>query len=303
MAIVHRVTELFERQIRIWHQLADGVRGLALAETRAVTIDWFQVFIRHIPHRMTSTAAAVDPASIAQRACFLCASNMPEEEEGVSFGESFTIYCNPFPIVEHHLTIVHREHRPQRIGGQFASMLDLAAALPGYFIVYNGPECGASAPDHLHFQAGSRRLFPIEKDTAGLRGLAVPSYRRNVLLFRGRDRSALIERMEYTLDQLALVNDKGPEPLVNIAAYHQQQEWVFYLFPRSKHRPQAFHTGELMVSPASIDLCGIFVVPRWRDFEKLTGETIGKIFDEVTLPTGQFRELAARLERADWTSR
>ena len=82
--------------------------------------------------------------------------------------QDFTIYCNPFPIVDRHLTIAHREHGLQRIANQFGNMLDLAAALPGYFVIYNGPECGASAPDHMHFQAGSRGLFPIEKDTAGL---------------------------------------------------------------------------------------------------------------------------------------
>ncbi len=243
--------------------------------------------------------AAVDPASIARRACFLCASNMPGEEEGIAFGKDFTIYCNPLPVVEHHLTIVHREHCPQRIQGRFTNMLDLAAALPGYFIVYNGPECGASAPDHLHFQAGSRKLFPIERDTVGMTGPLVPDYRRNVLLFRGCDRSALVQRMERAVEKLALITNQAAEPLVNIAVFHQQGAWVVYLFPRSKHRPEAFHSGDLMVSPASIDLCGIFVVPRRQDFEKLTGETIGAIFDEITISTDQFCQLVARLERAD----
>src|SRR5208282_1922090 len=126
--------------------------------------------------------------------CFLCAGNLPLEEEGVQFDEDFTIYCNPFPIVDHHLTLAHREHRPQRIANQLGNMLDLAAALPGYFVIYNGPECGASAPDHMHFQAGSRKLFPIEKDIAGLTGMTVPNYGRNVLIFRERDRAASIAR-------------------------------------------------------------------------------------------------------------
>jgi hypothetical protein len=184
----------------------------------------------------------------------------------------------------------------QRIANQFGNMLDLAAALPGYFVIYNGPECGASAPDHLHFQAGSRGLFPIEKDTAGLTGLTVPNYGRNVFLFRGRDRSALIARMDRAIDLLAEATGKRPEPLVNIAVFHGRREWVTYLFPRGKHRPEAFHTGELTVSPASIDLCGTFVVPLAHDFKKITGDAIAAIFREVTLPDGQFREVAEKLE-------
>jgi len=296
--MIHEVEGLFKRQLRAWPQLSKGVEGLARATTRAVKIDWFDIYIRHIPHRMASTTAVVDRESVAKRPCFLCAANLPPDEEGLPFDENFTIYCNPFPIVDHHLTIAHREHGLQRIANQFGNMLDLAAALDGYFVVYNGPECGASAPDHMHFQAGSRVLFPIEHDTAGVTGVTVPNYARNVFLLRGRDRSALIDRMDRAIDLLATTTGKRPEPLVNIAAFHERGEWVSYLFPRRKHRPEVFHTGELMVSPASIDLCGIFVVPRAQDFERITGETIAAIFREVTLPDDQFKEVAAKLESA-----
>jgi hypothetical protein len=84
--------------------------------------------------------------------------------------------------------------------------------------------------------------------------------------------------------------------MVNIAVFHERDQWVTYLFPRGKHRPAVFHTGELTVSPASIDLCGIFVVPIARDFEKITGDAIAAIFREVTLPDDQFREVADKLE-------
>src|SRR5687767_41153 len=185
--MVQEIEQLFREQTRAWPALAKGVEGLARAQTRPVRIDWFDVFIRHIPHRATSTTAAVDRESVLKRRCFLCSGNLDPEQQGIAFGTDFTIYCNPFPIVERHLTIVHREHGPQRIAGQFGNMLDLARALSGYFVIYNGPECGASAPDHMHFQAGSRELFPIEKDTAGLTGPAVTGYVRNVFLFRGAD--------------------------------------------------------------------------------------------------------------------
>jgi ATP adenylyltransferase/5',5'''-P-1,P-4-tetraphosphate phosphorylase II len=294
--MTHEVEELFKRQLRAWPQLAKGVEGLAQAKTQPVHIDWFDIFIRHIPHRMASTTAPVDRESVAKRPCFLCAENLPSEEEGLQFNDDFAIYCNPFPIVDRHLTIAHREHGLQRIANQFGNMLDLAAALEGYFIVYNGSECGASAPDHMHFQAGSRVLFPIEKDTAGLTGVTVPNYRRNVFLFRGRDRSALIDLMDRAIDLLAKATNKRTEPMVNIAVFHEGGEWVTYLFPRGKHRPEVFHTGELTVSPASIDLCGIFVVPLAKDFEKITGDAIAAIFREVTLPDYLFQEVARKLE-------
>jgi Domain of unknown function (DUF4922) len=294
--MIHEVEELFRRQVRAWPQLAKGVEGLARAKTRSVRIEWFDVFIRHIPHRVASTTAPVDPAAVAKRACFLCAQNLPREEEGMQFDEGFTIYCNPYPIVNRHLTIVHRDHGLQRIAGQFDRMLGLAQALPGYFVIYNGPECGASAPDHLHFQAGSRELFPIEKDTGRLTGSAVPKYGRNVFLLRGSDRSALIDRMGHAIDLLAEATRSRAEPMVNIAVFHERGEWVTYLFPRAKHRPAAFYSGELTVSPAAVDLCGIFVVPIAQDFEKITGDAIAAVFREITLPDDQFAEVAAKLE-------
>jgi hypothetical protein len=296
--MIHALEELFQRQMRTWPQFAKGIDGLARVQSRLVRIDWFDVIIRHIPHRASSTTAAVDRESIAKRPCFLCAANLPAAEEGLRFNQDFTIYCNPFPILERHLTIVHREHGLQQIANQFGNMLDLAAALPGYFVIYNGPECGASAPDHMHFQAGLRGLFPIEKDTAGLTGVTVPNYGRNVFLLRGRDRSALIHRIYRALDLLGQTTAKRAEPMVNIAVFHEAGEWVAYLFPRIKHRPDVFYTGELTVSPASIDLCGIFVVPLAQDFERITGDAIAAIFREVTLPDGQFQEVAGKLEGA-----
>jgi hypothetical protein len=294
--MIEEVEQLFQRQVRTWPRLRRGVEGLALAQTRAVRIDWFDVYVRHIPHRVASTTAAVDRESVAKRPCFLCAGNLDAEEEGIAFSDEFTIYCNPFPIVDHHLTIVHREHDVQRIANQFGNMLDIAASLPGYFVIYNGPECGASAPDHMHFQAGSRKLFPIESDTARLQGTTIPNYARNVFVFRGADRSALVDRMNRAIEMLSEVTGKRPEPLINIAVYYEAAQWMTYLFPRDKHRPEVFHTGDLTVSPASIDLCGIFVVPLAKDFERITGDWIASIFREVTLPDEQFNECIRRID-------
>jgi hypothetical protein len=293
--IVSEIEVLFQSQTKTWPRLSRGIEGLAQAHTRPVRIDWFDVFIRHIPHRVGSTTAAVDPQSIAKRPCFLCAGNLDPEERGISFGLDYTIYFNPFPIVDRHLTIVHREHRIQRINGELGVMLDMAAALPGYFVIYNGPECGASAPDHMHFQAGSRALFPIEKDTVRIAGVAVPNYARNVFVFRDSDRGRLVEKISDAIELLAAATMKRPEPLINIAVFQNVGEWTAYLFPRGKHRPSVYHTGELTVSPASIDLCGIFVVPFEKDFVRISGEDVAAIFREVTLPDALFEEVLSKL--------
>jgi hypothetical protein len=292
--MVNEVELLFENQRSTWPRLARGIEGLARAQTRAVRIDWFDVFIRHIPHRVGSTTAAVDAQSISKRPCFLCEGNLDPEERGVPFKE-YTIYCNPFPIVDRHLTIVHREHQKQHIAGEVGNMLDIAQALPGYFVIYNGPECGASAPDHMHFQAGLRTLFPIEKDLTDAAGPAVRDYSRRVFVFRGPDRAELVEKTDRTIQLLEEATNKKPEPLINIAAFHQDGSWTVYLFPRGKHRPAVYYSGELTVSPASIDLCGVFVAPFEKDFLRISGEDVAAIFREVTLPDDLFDEVAGKL--------
>jgi hypothetical protein len=296
--MIAKLEGLMRRQLQCWPQLRIGVEGLEQAKTRRIRIDWFDIHVRHIPHRLRSTTAAVDRESIAARPCFICAANLPPEEEGIPFNDEFTIYCNPFPIVEGHFTVAHREHVPQGIANYIGTMLELAAALPGHFIIYNGPEAGASAPDHMHFQAGSRALLPIEQESAGLSGLVIPNYGRKVLLFRGRERSALDDRVSGAIEALREVTGKHPEPPINIAMLYERGEWTTYLFPRGKLRPEVFYRGEVIVSPATIDLCGILVAPRAEDFDNITGESISAIFSEVTLPDSQFQAVANKLEHA-----
>ena len=296
--MIDDIERLFERQSRAWPLLAKGLEGLALAATRSVRIDWYEVFVRHVPHRIGSTTAEVDRAAVERRPCFLCAANLPSEEEGVPFGNDLMIYCNPFPIVERHLTIAHRAHIPQCIANRFETMLDLAAALPGYFVIYNGPQCGASAPDHMHFQAGFRKPFPIENDAAGQTGITARDYGRNVLIFRERDRATAAAKMNLALDLLGETIGNSQEPMVNVAVVYDNAQWVTYLFPRGKHRPRVFYTGELTISPAAIDLCGILAVPLAKDFERISADAIAAIFREVTLPEDQFRKVVEGLESA-----
>lgn len=292
------VDGLFRRQLLAWPLLEKGVRSLAQAKTRPVFVDGREMRVRHIPHRVMSSTAKVDAETIRKRPCFLCRENLYPQQEGLPFGPDHTIYCNPFPIVERHLTVVQREHRPQRVEGQVGTMLDLAAALAGAFVIYNGPECGASAPDHMHLQAGERFGLPILNDIARRPGPAIDLFGGRALLLRGNDRSRLTDDIRRTLEILSTVTGRSPEPWCNIAVFHEPATgWTVTVFPRHKHRPAVFHNGELTVSPAAIDLCGILVVPLEKDLARIDGPVVAAVFDEVTLPEDQFREVVAHLER------
>jgi Domain of unknown function (DUF4922) len=289
---------LIESQVRSWPLLAQGIQGLRESRTRALRIGRYEVLVCHIPHRIKGTTAAVDEASITKRPCFLCSENLPREEQGIAMDEEFTAYCNPFPILEKHLTIVHREHRPQAITGFVMKSLGLAKSLPGYFLIYNGPRCGASAPDHLHFQACSREIFPIERDTRDLEGPAVPDCGRSVFLLRDGDAERLNDRVERLIEILADVTGTSSEPMINIALQHDSDRWTVFVFPRAKHRPRVFATGELTVSPAAIDLSGIFVVPLADDFERITAADVRSIFEEVTLAPSLYLTALRRMAPA-----
>jgi hypothetical protein len=289
------VERLIEDQAVTWPMLVRGLEGLRQSQTRTVRIRWYDVLIRHIPHRIGSTTAKVDAVSIQQRPCFLCRANLPPEEKGVALDAEFTAYCNPFPILDRHLTIVHNDHRPQLIQGYASSMLRFTQLLPEYFLIYNGPQCGASAPDHLHFQACSRAIFPIEADAVRASELTIPDYDRRVFVLRDADAGRLAERMDALISTLAEVTRKANEPLINIAAFYKEGQWTVFLFPRKKHRPRVYETGELTVSPAAIDLSGVFVVPKQADFQRIGADDVASIFREVTLDADVYDEVRSRL--------
>ncbi len=175
-------------------------------------------------------------------------------------------------------------------------MLDLARALPGYMVLYNGPECGASAPDHLHFQACRNEKVPAIADVKRVRGVAIEDYARHVLVLRDRDPAAVSDRFGHVMDRLEGMVPGRSEPMVNVVVFFSEAEWVVMVFPRGKHRPEAYASGELTFSPASIDLCGVPVLPVESDFEKVDSATVENIFVEVTIAPAAFDEILDALE-------
>ena len=303
--------DLLRQQRADWPLLAAGYQALGDAQVRPLRIRDSQVFVQHNPGRRGSTTADVAAAAAGERPCFLCPQALPPEEKGVPFGADLVVLCNPFPVLDRHLSVVHREHVPQRLAGQTGALLDLAVGLgPEYFVLYNGPRCGASAPDHLHFQACAR-LLPVEADAANRPLAPVPGSGggwvllrpeecgRSVIVFRARARDTLSRWIEAVL--AGLPSPDGREPLVNLVCVADHDSLGAYLFPRARHRPAAFYAEgdeRLVVSPGAIDMAGVVVVPERRDFERLDAAGLAAILQEVTLPGDEAAAAARHVRRS-----
>ena len=303
---------LLRHQQGSWPLLRAGYASLASVETREFAFDGFVVKVQFNPGRMTSSSAKVDEQSIRERKCFLCLAHLPPEQRGVAFGDSYVLLCNPFPIFPEHFTIPHREHVPQRIDASFGVLLELAKAMGDrYTLFYNGPRCGASAPDHLHFQAGLKGFMPVDteypevvrrygrmvKDDQGLRCIAVDGYLRRFIAFESSSRPVLEEAFAGLLARLKLVVSETEEPMLNILVAYEEG-WKVLVFPRSRHRPSFFIAegdGKLLISPAAVDLGGVCITPLEKDFHRVTRAHIIEMFEEVTLGNAEFKEVALSL--------
>ncbi len=300
-----QVEALIEHQKANWPQLKEGYEALSQIETKRINIDDSTIIVQHNAKRVRSTAAPVDKTSIAARPCFLCAENLPVEEKGIYYDEEYVILCNPFPVLDKHLVIAHKEHIEQKIEGRVEDLLALAFDLGDeYFVLYNGPECGASAPDHLHFQALSRAVLPIEEtlkageppseidcnicvDTG--RGqfelFTIADAGRSVIVLRGANKFELVPWIYQTIAGLSQATSKS-EPMLNLICYVDKGVFTVLLFPRARHRPACFFAeaeDRLIISPGAIDMAGIIVVPEHEHYEKIGAQQIEIIYSEVSL--------------------
>ncbi|OPY05816.1 MAG: hypothetical protein A4E66_02356 [Syntrophus sp. PtaB.Bin001] len=241
----------------------------------------------------------MDPAAIAARPCFLCPANLPEAQLGILYRRQFLILCNPFPIFSSHFTISSLEHRPQAIEDNLDVFLYLARDLaPSFAVFYNGPQCGASAPDHLHFQACPVGSLPIETELDDGRLILPISkhlyssvYRaenlgRATLFIEGSDIGAVKETMQKILAVMKSAGATEMEPMLNIHATFKEGKWRILLFPRQKNRPDLYYlegTEQVLISPGSVEMGGLLVAPVERDFRRLNPEIIRHIYREVSV--------------------
>jgi hypothetical protein len=294
------VAGLIADQRRSWPLLRDGYAAWSAARTRRVSVRSAEVVLQHNPGRRRNTTADVAAAAAGERPCFLCPAGLPPEEQGVAFGDELVVLCNPYPILDWHLSIAHRDHRPQRLEDRLGLLLALAESLgPGWFALYNGPRCGASAPDHLHFQAAARDLLPIAGGLPdGVTVLAPEQCGRSVIGLHTSNPGRLRGWLESALEGLPLPAGHD-EPMVNLVCLAEHGGLSAYLFPRAKHRPDAFHASgdaRLLVSPGAIDMAGVLVVPEEGDFERLDGPRVEALYEEVSLPGLLVQQAAARVQ-------
>lgn len=306
----NRIDELFSDQLAGWELAGINYRNLSMVRTKRLSFGGFEVLVQFNPARITSSSAKVDDSSVKQRPCFLCAYNRPKEQKGIPFGDDLIILVNPFPIFRRHLTIPSCSHSDQKISDSFGKMLLLAQAMPSFTVFYNGPQSGASAPDHLHFQAGNIGFMPVEMDFTGgkharlvssVPGLEIwkwEGYLRGIITLRGNDGEKLAGVFGKLFESLSHRQPERPEPMMNILSGYSSDEWTIHIFPRKQHRPrQFFSSGDdrLLISPAAVDLGGVLITPREEDYEKITGEDVIDIFSQVCFNDNEIEALVSEI--------
>ena len=303
------IHELLTEQLASWETARNNYAALSEVQVKELNVNGIPYKVQFNPARIVSSGAKVDAKSIQERKCFLCPANLPPVQKGIPFGGHYNILVNPFPIFPRHLTVSEVEHVDQRIAPRLGDMLDLAEALSAYTIFYNGPRCGASAPDHAHFQAGNKGFMPIEKDwrvqVAGKvadYGKATLFYLddapRTTLVIESAEKEAAMKLFDAVYRSLP-VKLGEEEPMMNVLAMYEEGKWVVFIFPRALHRPACYTAqGEanLLSSPASVDLGGVFITPVEKDFAKITAEDIAQILSEVCLSETDFHELRQRIK-------
>ena len=196
---------------------------------------------------------------------------------------------NPFPILRRHYTIVSKRHRPQRILEAYKAMIQATKALPEEYIVfYNGPRCGASAPDHLHLQAGIGEGIPLVEYAKGLaaegRIQAISPFGYLIYLIHDTEQ---VDAFNHLYEQLPIPQGEE-EPYMNVVAYRKGERVTLIVIPRRAHRPRCYSAeGEALylISPGALDMCGLIVTPRREDYERLTAQKAADILCEVGVRT------------------
>jgi ribosomal protein S18 acetylase RimI-like enzyme len=295
--LIEAASGLLERQRKEWPGLAEGYAALEAVRVREIRGESWRVKVQFNPRRIVSSGARLDPESIRGRPCFLCREHLPPEQRAILYREAYLVLCNPAPIFPGHLTIAHLRHLPQSLPNNLEIFLQLAVDFgPRMIVFYNGPRCGASAPDHLHFQAAPAGLMPVEKEILAHGNRAEGKKRDAAVLWRaeGIGRGAFVIEGEHAAGVTAAFGEavgalrrtvpSDDEPMMNVFCAHTGEGWRLMLFPRRKHRPDAYFRegeGRLCVSPGAVEMGGVFITHREEDFRALDPELVREVYREV----------------------
>ena len=311
------LNKFIKDQLSVWQLASSNFRALKTAPSREVDVFGLKCRIQYNPRRVISSTADTSPAAIASRKCFLCADNRPKKQFHLGFegrkGRNYHIQINPYPIFRGHLVIVRDEHIPQEIWHHFPDMLDFAARYKDYLVFYNGPSSGASAPDHLHFQAIPKHNLPLEEvvdeflDHPGEPLATVKDaslykfdgYARGVFALKATTSKSLAKLFYRLLD----CTDRGKgeeEPMFNLYAYVKNGEYRTIVVMRSAKRSHHFYSegaDHLTISPGAADIAGLFVAPFREDYDKADTALLEELLSEVCISEDEQNMIVWRLTR------
>ena len=322
-----RIEKFICDQLSVWPMAAENYRNLKKAETRTLPVGGLNVVLQYNPARKISSEAKLDKKSISERPCFLCPENRPREQYDIDFegrkGKRYRITLNPYPIFPSHLVISSTDHTPQSIWHRYPDMLDFVATNRKYACYYNGPESGASAPDHMHFQGCPRGMMPLENAVDKLLGSArshselecltnlkeaklyhLNMFTRGIFVLRGATPKSVTKLFYRLADCASMTLGGEPEPKFNVISWFEDNEYRSLVIFRSKHRPHNYFSDgpdHLSMSPGCADMGGVMVAPEESDYEKMTPELLSQVISEVSIGEDDEKALVWRLTRHQQT--
>ncbi len=309
------ISRFFNRQLEMWEDARHRFRDLKHVEVRQLSD---QLKVQFNPARIVSTGAKIDKHTLGERPCFLCERNRPKEQMTKQIDDHFQLLVNPFPILPVHFTIPATKHQPQSIYRHYGEMHRLLSLHSELMVFYNGPKCGASAPDHLHFQAGTSGVLPLqtnwqrlsrnltdvisltdEEKISVLRDFLVPAF---VIISKSEDCD---EELFHRLYRSMPMRGDESEPMMNIIAWRKGDEFISVVIPREKHRPDAYFAegeAQMMVSPGALDMAGLIITPREEDFSKINLDKATALLRECGISAEKTEAIVSNLKASAATA-
>lgn len=309
------ISRFFNRQLEMWEDARHRFRDLKHVEVRQLSD---QLKVQFNPARIVSTGAKIDKHTLGERPCFLCERNRPKEQMTKQIDDHFQLLVNPFPILPVHFTIPATKHQPQSIYRHYGEMHRLLSLHSELMVFYNGPKCGASAPDHLHFQAGTSGVLPLqtnwqrlsrnltdvisltdEEKISVLRDFLVPAF---VIISKSEDSD---EELFHRLYRSMPMRGDESEPMMNIIAWRKGEEFINVVIPREKHRPDAYFAegeAQMMVSPGALDMAGLIITPREEDFSKINLDKATALLRECGISAEKMEAIVSNLKASAATT-
>lgn len=295
-SVTARVLKMLEEQKEEWPVVGKRFAALQQIQVKTLTLSSnCHIMVQFNPDRIRSSNADISPEVLSKRPCFLCPDGRDSLQRTFPLGD-YGVQVNPYPIFPEHFTVTYKSHTPQSIRGRFGEYLSVLRDLEGLTVFYNGPHCGASAPDHLHFQACTQGILPVEKEWNTCRAelvtteksgqlLRVKNYFRTLFVLKGKS-PQVIEQLFYEWLNEMPVREGEYEPRLNVIGFCHEGDYTVFLFPRNQLRPNCFYTKDdshRMVSPASVEMGGLFITPIEKDFHALSASDAVEILNECTL--------------------